>query len=51
MINAIGPRVLTMTVDCGDHVMTFAPSDYIGKKIFRKGNFEREQCQPAACHL
>jgi FkbM family methyltransferase len=42
MINAIGPRVLTMTVDCGDHVMTFAPNDYIGKKIFRKGNFERD---------
>lgn len=42
MINAIGPRVLTMTVDCGDHIMTFAPNDYIGKKIFRKGNFERD---------
>lgn len=30
-----------MTVDCGDHVMTFSPSDYIGRKIFRKGHFER----------
>lgn len=43
LINVIGPRVLTMTVDCGDHVMTFAPGDYIGKKIFRKGNFERDR--------
>ena len=42
MINAIGPRVQTMTLDCGDHVMTFAPGDYIGKKIFRKGHFERD---------
>jgi FkbM family methyltransferase len=42
LINAIGPRVVTMTVDCGDHAMTFAPADYIGKKIFRKGNFERD---------
>ncbi|ATU95932.1 methyltransferase (plasmid) [Phyllobacterium zundukense] len=42
LINAIGPRVLTMTVDCGDHMMSFSPTDYIGKKIFRKGNFERD---------
>jgi FkbM family methyltransferase len=31
-----------MTVDCGDHVMSFAPSDYIGRKVFRKGHFERD---------
>lgn len=42
LINAIGPRVQTMTVDCGDHLMTFVPGDYIGKKIFRKGHFERD---------
>ncbi|MBA8879393.1 FkbM family methyltransferase [Phyllobacterium myrsinacearum] len=41
MISAMDPRVLTMTVNCGDHVMTFSPSDYIGRKIFRKGHFER----------
>ncbi|QND50684.1 FkbM family methyltransferase (plasmid) [Phyllobacterium sp. 628] len=41
MISAMDPRVLTMTVDCGDHVMTFSPNDYIGRKIFRKGHFER----------
>jgi len=42
LINSIGPRVQTMTLDCGDHIMSFSPSDYIGKKIFRKGHFERE---------
>jgi FkbM family methyltransferase len=41
LIGGIGPRVLTMTVDCGDHVMSISPSDYIGKKVFRKGHFER----------
>lgn len=41
MISAMDARVLTMTVDCGDHVMTFSPNDYIGRKIFRKGHFER----------
>jgi FkbM family methyltransferase len=42
LIGGIGPRVLAMTVDCGDHVMSFSPSDYIGRKIFRKGHFERD---------
>lgn len=42
LINTIGPRVMSMTVDCGDHVMTVSPHDYIGKKVFRKGNFERD---------
>jgi FkbM family methyltransferase len=42
LVGGVGPRVLTMTVDCGDHVMTVSPSDYIGRKVFRKGHFERD---------
>jgi len=42
LISSIGPRVQKLTVDCGDHVMTFSPHDYIGRKIFRKGHFERD---------
>ncbi len=42
LINGIGARILTMTVDCGDHIISFSPSDYIGRKVFRKGNFERD---------
>ena len=42
LVNVLPPRLLTMTVDCGDHLMTFSPHDYIGRKIFRKGHFERE---------
>lgn len=41
LIENIGPRVVSMTVDAGDHLMTFSPSDYIGRKVFRKGHFER----------
>ena len=43
LVNTIGPRVLTMTVDCDDHLMTVSPSDYIGQKVFRKGHFERDR--------
>jgi FkbM family methyltransferase len=42
LIHGIGPRTLSMTVDCGDHVMTFSPQDYIGRKIFRKGHYDRD---------
>jgi FkbM family methyltransferase len=42
IISTMSPRVLTMTVDCGDHLMSFSPSDYIGRKVFRKGHFERD---------
>ncbi len=42
LIENIGQRVVSMTVDAGDHLMTFSPSDYIGRKVFRKGHFERE---------
>jgi FkbM family methyltransferase len=42
LIQAISPRTLSMTVDLGDHVMTFAPSDYIGRSIFAKGHFDRD---------
>ncbi len=42
LVNSVSPKVLSMTADCGDHIMTFSPHDYIGRKIYRKGHFERE---------
>ncbi len=42
LIESIGPRVVSMTVDAGDHLMTFSPADYIGRKVFRKDHFERD---------
>ena len=45
LVASISPRVLTMTADCGDHVMTFSPHDYVGRKIYRKGHFERDHVE------
>ncbi|MBL0373634.1 FkbM family methyltransferase [Rhizobium sp. KVB221] len=42
LVHGIGARTLSMTVDCGDHIMTFSPGDYIGRKIFRKGHYDRD---------
>jgi FkbM family methyltransferase len=45
LVNAVSPNVLSMTADCGDHLMTFSPHDYIGRKIYRKGHFQRENVE------
>ena len=45
LVSNIGPRVLSMTIDCGDHVMSVSPADYIGMKVFRKGHFERDHVE------
>lgn len=42
LIKAIGPRTRFMTVDCGDHLMTFSPEDYLGRSIFVKNHFDRD---------
>lgn len=41
LVQSLPPRVLEITTDCGDHVLTFSPHDYIGRKVYRKGHFER----------
>ena len=42
LIRAIGPRARFMTVDCGDHLMTFSPEDYLGRSVFVKNHFDRD---------
>ncbi|MGV3548939.1 FkbM family methyltransferase [Rhizobium sp.] len=42
LIRAIGPRTRTMTVDCGDHLMSFSPQDYIGRAVFVKNHWDRD---------
>jgi FkbM family methyltransferase len=42
LIRAIGPRTRYITVDCGDHLMTFSPEDYLGRSVFVKNHFDRD---------
>lgn len=42
LVGSLPARVLEMTTDCGDHILTFSPHDYIGRKVYRKGHFERD---------
>lgn len=45
LIRNIGDHVRTMTVDLGDHVITFSPADYIGRSVFVKGHFDRDHAE------
>jgi FkbM family methyltransferase len=42
LIKAIGPRTRYMTVDCGGHLLTFSPADYLGRSVFVKNHFDRD---------
>lgn len=42
LIKAIGARTRFMTVDCGDHLLTFSPEDYLGRSVFVKNHFDRD---------
>lgn len=42
LIKAIGPRTRYLTVDCGDHLLTFSPEDYLGRSVFVKNHFDRD---------
>jgi FkbM family methyltransferase len=42
LIKTIGPRTRYMTVDCGDHLLTFSPADYLGRSVFVKNHFDRD---------
>jgi FkbM family methyltransferase len=51
LIRAIGPRTRFMTVDNGDHLITFSPSDYLGRSVFVKGHFDRDHVNRLMRHL
>ena len=42
LIRAVSPRTRFMTVDCGDHLVTFSPGDYLGRSLFVKNHFDRD---------
>lgn len=42
LIRAIAPRTRFMTVDNGDHLITFSPADYLGRSVYVKGHFDRD---------
>ncbi|UVC11958.1 FkbM family methyltransferase [Rhizobium sp. TH2] len=51
LIKAIGARTRFITVDNGDHLITFSPADYLGRSVFVKGHFDRDHVDRLMRHL
>lgn len=51
LIKAIGLRTRFITVDNGDHLITFSPQDYLGRSVFVKGHFDRDHVGRLMGHL
>ncbi|WP_099864572.1 FkbM family methyltransferase [Pararhizobium haloflavum] len=42
LIDMMDPAVLAVTLDCGDHRLSFSPHELIGRRIFAHGDFDRD---------
>jgi FkbM family methyltransferase len=51
LIKTIGARTRFITVDNGDHLITFSPADYLGRSVFVKGHFDRDHVDRLMQHL
>lgn len=51
LVRNIGARTRFMTVDNGDHLITFSPADYLGRSVFVKGHFDRDHVDRLMRHL
>lgn len=51
LVRNIGARARFITVDNGDHLITFSPADYLGRSVFVKGHFDRDHVDRLMRHL
>jgi len=42
ILDALPPEVRAMTVDCGDHVLTVSPHEFIGRQVIARGDYTRD---------
>nr|WP_295465022.1 FkbM family methyltransferase [Mesorhizobium sp.] len=45
VLDALDSKVTAITLDSGDHMMTFAPHELIGRHIYTKGHFDRDRVE------
>ena len=43
VMKALGDDVMSVTLDCGDHVLTFSPHELVGRAIYMDGHFDRHR--------
>lgn len=44
-LETLGPEVKAMTIDGGDHVISFFPGELIGRHIYSTGQFDRDRVE------
>lgn len=40
-LEALSPQITALTMDCGDHVISFSPHELVGRTLYASGDFER----------
>lgn len=45
LLDSLSPSVTSMTLDCGDHVISFSPHELVGRRIYVEGHFERDRVE------
>lgn len=43
VMKGLGEDVLSLTLDCGDHVLSFSPHELVGRSIYMHGHFDRQR--------
>jgi FkbM family methyltransferase len=41
VMKALGEDVVSVTLDCGDHVLSFSPHELVGRAVYMHGHFDR----------
>ncbi|MGB0920012.1 MAG: FkbM family methyltransferase [Alphaproteobacteria bacterium] len=48
---ALAPEISRITRDCGDHIITFDPTDIIGRHLYTFGHWQRDDFDLMMAHL
>lgn len=45
VLDALAGEVRALTLDCGDHVISFSPKELVGRHLYVKGHFDRDRVE------
>lgn len=45
VLDALDSKVTAITLDGGDHIITFAPHELVGRHVYTKGHFDRDRVE------
>ncbi|MCV0397602.1 MAG: FkbM family methyltransferase [Rhizobiaceae bacterium] len=45
VLDALSHDITAITMDCGDHVISFSPKELVGRHLYVKGHFDRDRVE------